>query len=157
FIALLKFGNPVILDSQFAPPENFYEFLYQLWPVRWGYIGIVPMIVAGLFAIVSRRNLVAPHFKWYLALPLLWFIWQLVSAPQTGDSGLTAITIKHFAMCIVLFYLGYFALGRLQNPWPLWLFLAIALLWIVRVGFDQHFGGLEQTRKYFYGLPNWRD
>jgi hypothetical protein len=160
FVALLKFGNPVILDSQVTPPENFYEFLYQLWPVRWGYIGVVMLIIVGLIAIASGRDPVAPvrpRFRWYLALPLLWFIWQLVSAGYTVDSKLTDITLRHFTMCVALFYLGYFALGHTQNPWPLWLFLTIALLWIVRVGFEQHFGGLEQTRKYFYQLPNWRE
>jgi O-antigen ligase len=34
--------------------------------------------------------------------------------------------------------------------------VTIALLWIIKVGFEQHFGGLEATRKFFYSLPDWQ-
>jgi O-antigen ligase len=157
FVALLKFGNPVILESLVTPPENFYEFLYLLWPIKWGYFCVIPVIIIGLFAIKPSVIALAPRWvKYSLFLPLAWLLWQFIAATQTVDASLTSATLKNFTVCVVLFYLGFFALGRVQNPWPLWLFLAIALLWIVRVGFDQHFGGLVQTRKFFYEQPNWQ-
>lgn len=159
FITLLKWGNPVILDNQVAPPENIYEFLYQTWPVNWGYVCLIPVVVIGVFSL-NLKGLPAalPRcIKIVLALPLAWLVWQFISATHTVDSALTTATLKHFTVCVGLFYLGFFSLGRLQNPWPIWLFLTLALLWILRVGFEQHFGGLDATRKYFYSLPAWRE
>lgn len=160
FIALLKFGNPVILDYQVTPPENFFEVLYGAWPVKWGYICFIPVLVLGVISIRPSNFGAASGsclLKVTLALPLCWLIWQFISATHTVDVGLTTATLKHFAVCVVLFYLGFFALGHMRHPWPIWLFLSVALLWIVRVGWEQHFGGLEQTRKFFYQTPNWRD
>lgn len=160
FIALLKFGNPVILDSQVIPPENFFEVLFAAWPVKWAYICMVPVVVVGLACLRPATLLdgISSGFvKCAFALLLVWFGWQLVSATHTVDSTLTSATLKHFAAAVLLFCLGFFALGRVRDPWPVWIFLSLALLWIVRVGFEQHFGGLEQTRKFFYETPNWRE
>jgi O-antigen ligase len=158
FITLLKWGNPVILDNQVSAPLNIFEFLYQSWPVNWGYICMLPVVIVGVFCVdlkIPRAS--APLLlKSVLVLPLAWLIWQFISATHTVDVALTTETLKHFTACVILFYLGYFALGRLQNPWPVWLFLSIALLWIAKVGFEQHFGGLDETRKYFYSLPDWQ-
>ncbi len=160
FIALLKFGNPVILDSQVTAPENFFEWLYGAWPVKWGYICLAPVVIVGL-ACVRPSNLLAASWsrgiKWALAFPILWLIWQFISASHTVDSALTGAALKHFVVCILMFYLGFVGLGQMRNPWPIWVFLSLALLWIVRVGWEQHFGGLEQTRKFFYETPNWRN
>ncbi|MDB6058844.1 MAG: O-Antigen ligase [Verrucomicrobiales bacterium] len=160
FIALLKFGNPVILDSQVIPPENFFEVLYGAWPMKWAYICLVPVVIVAIICLRSAnlRDALAPlSVRWALALLLTWFVWQLISAIHTVDSSLTTATVRHFAVTVLMFFLGFFALGRMRNPWPVWLFLSLALLWIVRVGWEQHFGGLEQTRKFFYETPNWHD
>jgi hypothetical protein len=177
FIALLKFGNPVILDSEVVVPHTFFEWLYQPWPVRWGYrwgfscLGAVALLelirINWAIAFSPQRNTgirkpdlsLATMPKWLkaaAALPGLWFLWQCVCANYTVDATLTFTTLKHFAACIACFYLGFFVLGRVKNPWPVWLFLSLALLWIVREGWNQHFGGLEETRKYFYSMPNWK-
>lgn len=160
FVSLLKFGNPVILDYQVTPPQNFFEGLYGTWPVKWGYIGLIPVLVLGLISFrVANLNAAAGSrlLKCALVLPLLWLVWQFVSATHTVDASLTTATLEHFTVCVVLFYLGFFALGHVRHPWPVWLFMSVALLWIVRVGWQQHFGGLEQTRKFFYSTPDWRD
>jgi O-antigen ligase len=156
-IALLKFGNPVILDSEVTPPKDFFELLYQLWPVKWAYISVVPVVVIGLLCMRIEPIAAYKRLVWLLLPPAIWLVWQFIAATHTVDAQLTNATLKHFVVCIIMFYLGFFVLGRVKNPWPLWLFLSIALLWIVRVGFEQHFGGLDQTRQYFYSLPNWRD
>lgn len=156
FIVLLKFGNPVILDAQVTAPENFFEFLYAAWPVKWAYVCVAPVVIVGMISFRLSR----PwdwRLRWALALPLLWLLWQFISATHTVDAALTTATVKHFTVCVLMFYLGFFALGRLKDPWPIWLFLSLALLWIVRVGWEQRFGGLDQTRKFFYEMPNWRD
>jgi putative inorganic carbon (HCO3(-)) transporter len=50
----------------------------------------------------------------------------------------------------VCFYLGLFSLGRVRSPFPFWIGLLCGFLIVIAVGFDQHFGGLEETRRYFY-------
>ncbi len=158
FVALLKWGNPVILDAQVAPPQNFYEALYDAWPIQWAYFCFIPVVLVGLLCMPwqTLRLPASTSGKVLVWLPLAWLGWQLVAATHTVDASLTSVTVKHFSIAVALFYFGFFALGRVANPWPVWLFLTVALLWIVRVGWEQHFGGLEETRKYFYSLPNWQ-
>jgi O-antigen ligase len=68
---------------------------------------------------------------------------------------LTSQTLKHFTVCVALFYLGYFALQGSKPPvsvltictfWPIWTGIGLALCWVIRAGFEQHFGGLAATR-----------
>jgi O-antigen ligase len=150
FIAILKFGDPVILDYVLQPPENAIAAIFESWPLRWGCWLMLPLVAAGLAAIRWRT----PGFKWPLALPLAWLGWQFVSATQSVSPKLTSMTLEHFSVCVVLFYLGCFALKGVRNPWPLWTGLALALCWIIRTGFEQHFGGLEATRHLFYSMKD---
>jgi hypothetical protein len=148
FISILKFGDPVILDNVFGPPENAWAAIFESWQVKWGYWLMLPLIAAGLAAIRWRTL----GFKWPLALPLAWLGWQFISATQSVSPKLTSMTLEHFSACVVLFYLGRFGLKGVKNPWPLWTGLALALCWIIRAGFEQHFGGLEATRHFFYSM-----
>ena len=153
FVSILKFGNPVILDNVLQPPENAQAAVFESWQVKWGYWLMLPLIVAGLAAIRWRT----PGFKWPLALPLAWLGWQFVSATQSVSPKLTSMTLEHFSACVVLFYLGCFALKGVRNPWPLWTGLALALCWVIRAGFEQHFGGLEATRHFIYSMKDGTD
>ena len=153
FVAILKFGDPVILDNVLLPPENAQAAVFESWQVKWGYWLMLPLIVAGLAAIRWRTL----SLKWPLALPLAWLGWQFISATQSVSPKLTSMTLEHFVACAVLFYLGCFALKGVKNPWPLWTGLALALCWVIRAGFEQHFGGLEATRHFFYSMKNASD
>jgi O-antigen ligase len=92
-----------------------------------------------------------------LFLPLIWLGWQFVAAAHSVSPALSAVTLKHFTASVALFYLAYLALGGISNPWPLWAGLGLAMAWVIRMGFIQHFGGLEATRRMFYEMPNWRE
>jgi hypothetical protein len=150
FVAILKFGDPVILDSVVQPPENALEAVFESWQVKWGYWLMLPLILAGLAAVRWNRL----NFKWPLALPLAWLGWQFISATQSVSPKITSLTLEHFSACVILFYLGYFALQGVRNPWPVWTGLALALCWIIRMGFEQHFGGLEATRHLMESMKN---
>src|ERR1700679_3786127 len=104
FIAIIKLGDPVILDSVVTPPQSILEAYYESWPAKWGYCLAVPFLALGLTAISWKRL----KFKRVLVLPGLWLAWQFVAATQTVSSTLTAQTISHFTICVALFYLGYF-------------------------------------------------
>jgi O-antigen ligase len=174
FLVVVKFGDPVILDAMIVPPENWLEAVYESWRLKWAYWMLVPVLATGLLVIRWKRlfhpNLNPnpspgpirppccnrPVSKVLLFFPLIWLVWQFIAAAHTVSPALTAVTLGHFTTCVALFYLAYLALGGISNPWPLWAGLALALAWVIRAGFDQHFGGLEATRRMVYEMPNWR-
>lgn len=145
-LALLKFCNPPIMEKLVEPPGELAEWLLSAWPIHVGYWLLVLVVVVGFFVAQFRGNVP----KWLLAMPLVWLGWQLLSATQSVDAELTKPTLKHFAACVVCFYLGVFCLSRDKSAQALWAGIVGALGIVFFVGLEQHFGGLEQTRRYFY-------
>lgn len=146
-LSLLKFGNPPIMEQWVSAPTNPYEFVLGYpWPIAWGYGLLGAVAVLGLFA--ARWNTGAP--KWLLVLPLAWLIWQVAASAHSVRPELSQPTVAHFVACVVCFYLGYFSLSRVKDLRLFWLGLVCALLVVVAFGWQQHFGGLEETRRYFY-------
>jgi hypothetical protein len=110
-LAIVKFGNPVILDHKTAPPENFAQVWSYSWPVQWAYWLFIPLALIGFGMVIHLR----PRWsgsRWLCLLPLVWFAWQLVSATRTVDAQLTVLTLRHFAGCLACYFLGALALGR---------------------------------------------
>jgi O-antigen ligase len=148
FVAVTKLGIPVILDDLIVPPSDWQDAMFGYsWRVKWGYWLMIPVFAAGLFAI--RRKPLPAKWPWLLVLPLLWLGWQFVAASGTVSPPLTRQTLAHFSACVGFFYLGFFALRGIGNPWPVWAGLALALCWVLHGAMVQHFGGLEATRKWF--------
>jgi len=151
-LALIKFGNPIILDQQIRAPANLDELLIQPWPVAWGYA-----LLAFVFIVGWRCwSWHAPVPTWLLIVPVIWLSWQFVSATRTVDRTLTVATLPHFAACVAAFYLGLFALARVTRLGPFWLGLAGGFAVVLITGWKQHFGGLEETRRFFFSLPDWQ-
>lgn len=144
-LALLKFANPVILETLVTPPENFYEWIAGAWPLTIGYWLLAPVAIFGL--LIANRKTNPP--KLLLTLPLIWFGWEILSAATTIDVRLTATTLVHFVSCIACFYLGFFSLSRASELRSFWLGVLGAFIVVLVVGFQQHFGGLAETRQYF--------
>jgi O-antigen ligase len=138
-LTVVKLGIPVILDSVVIPPSDWLDaiFGYQSysWHVKWGYLMMIPLFLAGLFSI--RWKPLPGKRRWLLLLPLLWLGWQFISATASIARELTLPVLAHFSACVALFYLGFFA-G-----------LGLALCWTLHIALEQHFGGLEATRKSF--------
>jgi O-antigen ligase len=145
-VTLLKFSNVAIFEKLVERPANGWEWAINAWPVSHGYWLLGALAVAG--AAVARWEI--HRSRWLVALPLAWVGWQLVSATHTVDPALTRATVKHFAGCVTCFYLGFFALGRLESPLAFLSGLIVALALVIAVGFEQHFGGLEESRRYFF-------
>jgi hypothetical protein len=154
-ISLLKFGNPPIMEKWVAPPSDIYEFVISTpWPASWAYWLMVPLVVVGVLASRTERGWARPlesfrKSKWFLALPLLWLAWQCLSAADSVDTQLSKATLLHFTSCVVCFYLGFFALSRATQPWSFWIPLLACFAVVLAIGWDQHFGGLDASRKYF--------
>ncbi len=145
-LTLLKFGNPPIMEKLVTAPGNLLELvIFSPWPIVWGY-GVLALVgLAGLFA--ARRPNSAP--AWIVLLPLIWLFWQILAAGRSIDADLSYATLAHFGACCVCFYLGYFCVHGPGTSGRFWLGLTAAFLIVLAVGFEQHFGGLEQTRRYF--------
>ncbi|MSR42644.1 MAG: O-antigen ligase domain-containing protein [Pedosphaera sp.] len=151
---LFKVGNPVILDHRFTPPQDAHQWLLFVFPSRWAMVVLVPLAVIGL-ALFGRFRPAAP--RWLVWLPLVWFGWQCLSATQTVSRQLTAQTLPHLGACALCFYLALFVLGPMRRP-ERFLWGAVAgLALLLAAGFQQHFGGLEETRQWIYetrGMEN---
>ena len=145
-LALLKFGNPVILDHRITTPSTLEDFIYAPWPVVWGQWLLAGLALLGLM--VARWTVPPP--RWVPGLLALWLAWQFLAAPQTIDATLTGQTLRHFVACGVCFALGMFALSQVRQMRVFWLALLGGFFVLLAVGLEQHFGGLERTRKFFY-------
>jgi len=154
-IALLKFCNPPVMEKFVTPPVGGYGWVISTWPTGIGYWLLAGVALVGLGA--ARLQVCAP--RWLIVLPLIWLVWQFISGMQSVDAELTRLTLKHFAACVVCFYLGLFCLNR---PAAVTLFLwpvALTFALVIAVGLNQHFGGLQETRDYFftYIYPTMKD
>ncbi len=159
-LGLLKFGNPVILASRIKPPTDFLEFAIAVWPLEWGQLLLALICVWGavMAFVPGRATVPAPSRtggRWLAWLPLGWLGWQCLSAMQTVSWPVTSATLKHFAAATACFYLGYLVLTKAPSLIPMWAGVLIGFIGVLAVGFDQQFGGLEATRKFFYSQPGW--
>ena len=145
-LALLKFGNPAVLEKLVERPTNVWEWIFNGWPVVVGFGLLAGVTVVGFFAARWKTN--AP--RWLVFLPLVWLGWQFVAAAHTVDVELTRATLKHFTECVVCFYLGLFALAPGRRPILFFAGLLAGLVVVIAVGWQQHFGGLEDTRRFFF-------
>jgi hypothetical protein len=121
-LAILKFGNPVILDHKITPPFSPSEFWTYAWPTHWGNWILLPLALAGAaLAFTSKPRWRGTHWLWLL--PLLWFGWQLLSSTQTEDGNLTAMTLCQLAGCLACYFIGALVLGR-ERAWH-WLLIGV--------------------------------
>jgi len=109
-LALIKFGNPVILEASVDKPNSLREFWSYAWPPSWGFWVLLPLVFVGGW-IVLRQKRAWPATRWLWLLPAIWFGWQLISATRSVDSELTHVTLCHFAACVACYFLGAWLLA----------------------------------------------
>lgn len=167
-LAILKFGTPAILAHLVGSPKTGIEWIFFSWPtvIGYGLLGILVLAAALLFVFFQshwrtkavpkvRAN---PRFlvaRWFLFLPALWWGWQCLSAIHTVHNELTAAALDHFSSLVVLFYLGYFVLGREKDLGGFRTALLLGFLLVLWGGFNQRFGGLEASREMIFSSPDW--
>lgn len=145
-LSVVKFGNPVILEKLVERPTNIYEWIFNPWPVVIAYWLLGGVAVIGL--LVVRLKTGGP---WLVAvLPLVWLVWEFIAGTQTVSDRLTQPTLIHFATCAVCFYLGFLSLGRVRKMGPFWGFILAGFFIALLSGLEQHFGGLDESRRYFF-------
>ena len=147
-LIFVKFGNPVIFEQQVTPPASLAEAIFFSWPPSWGIwlLGAVGL-VAVPFIRISR-----PASPLALVSLAVWFLWQFVSATQSVSGKLTEPTLVQFTGCALSLLLGWLVLARSENGGWLWAGLTAGLAFSLWMAWDQHFGGLEATRKAFLAM-----
>src|SRR5204862_2063274 len=70
--------------------------------------------------------------------------------------GLTAAVLKQFAACVICYFLGRFALSHAKDLTPFWIGILAGFIIILGLGFNQHYGGLDEMRRFFYQQSNWQ-
>jgi O-antigen ligase len=156
-LCLWKFGNPVILDQKIAAPKTASDFLNDAWPTHWANWLLLPLVIIGGLLVFKNRNRSysdkpetghrGAEMKWLWWLPLAWLGWQFVSATQTVDAGLTAVTLWQFSGCVACYFLGarLFHQRGVQNLLFIGLFAAFTFCLIRAV--DQRLYEFPQNRQ----------
>ncbi len=146
-LALLKFGNPPILEKFNQAPTDVYQLLFGFpWPIGWAYGMLLFVGFLGLIIAVNRYR--SP--RWLVFLPMMWLGWVFLSTITSVDHRLSEATLKHYTAVVGCFYLGYFALAGSRNLGWFWAFIFGGFFLVLATGWEQHFGGLEATRSYFF-------
>jgi O-antigen ligase len=149
-LALLKLGNPVILDPLVGAPKNFQEFRHFAWPVRYGYAGLAVVAAAGLAVLLRKERApgAARPPAWWLLAGGAWLLWQLPAALATTAPDLTRLVLPHFLAAGVCLALGAGALARVAEPRVFFLALLGGIAGVIAFGLEQQFGGLAETRRF---------
>jgi len=150
-IGLLKFGNPIILDRLVETPRSFDEWRAFAWPIRFGFLGLGLVAAVGVWQIGSHWRPSAP--TWIVSLLGGWIVWQIAATLTSQDRALSQTILAHFVGCVTCFVLGHLALSRVSQPRTFWLCLAAGLIGVLGMGIEQHFGGLEATRRMILQGP----
>lgn len=143
FLAPLKFVVPVNLQSLAIPPSAPLEWVFWAWPNQLAVMLAAVLLLA--LALDGAWTAGGGLLGWLVGL---WLVTQALAMRvaicwQTGMD-----TLLHFAACAVLFYAS--ARCAREPKWERWLVgsLAVATLLACGVALDQHFGGLEATRRF---------
>src|SRR5271170_997557 len=145
-LAILKFGNPVILDNKIIPPASLSEFWSDPWPTHWANWILMPLALAGGF-IAFANKLRWPTNNWLWLLPCLWFGWQLFSARWSVDTGLTATTLWQFFGCVACYFLGAFLFGNGRTSNLLLIGILAAFTFCLVRAVDQRLVEFPQSRQ----------
>ncbi len=163
----MKFGNPAVMQKFVGTPTNFDEWRIFAWPLWVAYPLFGLLLLSAIPALritlsrssattkstanksdVANSRLGIP--RWLVIAALSWLGWQFVATTRSVDSQLSVSVVIYFAICIGCFFLG--ALGLRRSDLARWILgpVLAAVVIMIYDGFTQHFGGLEQTREYFW-------
>jgi hypothetical protein len=135
-LAIWKFGNPVVLERILTPPTNWQNFWNDAWPLAWANAILVVITLLG-GALLFANPLRWPASRWLWILPLIWLVWQFVSAAQSQYHGLTTPTLWQFAGCVICYFLGALVIGP-RRRWQLLLIgIFVAFAFCLVRGVDQ--------------------
>lgn len=165
-LSLLKFGNPAIFNDLVGRPQGIAEILFNPWPITWAYGLLAIVALTGALARLTQSSHPSrtvlhtlrndPAQRILCAFLLGWLSWQLVATVASSNSKLSLPTVIYFFSCAICFAFGRWILGCARSIRPFWIPLAAGFGFVLWLGLEQHFGGLDATRKHFYSQPDWQ-
>ncbi len=144
FLAPLKFGTPVMLQSHVQPPANVFEWLFYSWPNE---LAVILVFAAFIWLVLDRERMLA-RVDLLFVLPLMFLLTQALAAPGTICRQTTVDTLMLFAAGALLFYVAAWYLRDGAATAQVFGGLALATLLVCVLALEQHFGGLQRTREY---------
>ena len=121
-LAIVKFGNPVILEKIIEAPQSWSDTLHSAWPLQWASWLLGALALLGLPLAFQKTRW--PASRWLWILPTAWIAWQLLSAAQSPHHDLVRVTLWQYAGCVICYFLGAFVIGRGRG----WKFVLFGLL-----------------------------
>jgi len=85
-------------------------------------------------------------------MPVAWLIWQWVATIDSIQPAISQLTCLHFTFVVGWFFLGLLASRGPTGTMGIWLGIGLALVLVISSGFQQQFGGLEETRAFYEKL-----
>ena len=147
-ITLTKFGNPIIFKALEVAPTNIWEAVFANWPATWSYFVAAALCVGSAF--VGRWSRIKALPMTVVALLAAWLLWTLLSMKNSVAPDLTKLTVLHFIATVASFFLGAAFLTSAREAQTFFRVMVFALTFALWLGWDQHYGGLEATRRAFY-------
>lgn len=145
FLAPLKFGTPVNLQSLVTPPEDFWDWaVHGSWPNQIGML----FAIGALVWLVLDSERMAARVDLLFFLPLLFLATQLPAALTTIAPQTTADTLISFAVNVLIFYAAAWYVRDGAAAERVFCGLGLAVLIIMVKTLVQYFGELQATREY---------
>ena len=143
FLAPLKFGTPVPVQSMVFPPTGLLEWVFFAWPYEWAVIaGVLILGWVGL-----DKNRPAARVDALFLLPLAFLITQLAAMPGSINPQGSVDTVVHFAFCMLVFYAGAWYVRDGADAVRIFSWLGLATFLVCVYAAEQYFGGLADTRR----------
>ena len=143
FLAPLKFGTPVMIQTVAIPPIDFFEWLFFAWPNQLLVIGIFGAFV---WLVLDPSRMMARVDGLFL-LPLFFLGTQLLAAANTINRQTSSDTVMLFAGCVLLFYVAAWYVRDGGDAVRIFGGLGLATFLVCIFALDQRFGGLERSRE----------
>jgi O-antigen ligase len=147
-ITLTKFGNPIIFKALEVAPTNFWETVLANWPSTWScYVAAGLCVVAAFIGQWIRlKTLPLP----LVALLGAWLLWTIFSMKNSVAPDFSRLTVMHFVATGAAFFLAAIFLTTAREAAAFFRVMIVGLAFALWLGWDQHYGGLEATRRAFY-------
>ncbi len=144
FVAPLKFGTPVVIQSQVPPPVGWFEWLFYSWPNQ---LAVIFTFTALTWLVLDPQRMAA-RVDGLFVLPLMFLLAQMPAMAESINRQASNDTVMHFAVCVLLFYAAAWYVRDGASTAAIFGGLTLATFLVCIMAFDQYFGGLEQTRQF---------
>jgi O-antigen ligase len=144
FVAPLKFGTPVVLQSLVTPPREVPEWLIFSWPNQL----VVIFVFGALIWLMLDARRLAARVDTLFVLPLVFLLTQTLATPRSINPQVSADTLIYFGACVLLFYAGSWYVRDGAEAAKIFAGFGLATALVCILAVDQHFVGLQQTREF---------